>query len=330
MNNYLLILLPFLFTSLLSLPFISFLYKIRLQTSNVREEDGFGKKEMFNKLHAHKSGTPTGGGVLIMGSAFLLFVLLGYLQNTLMDYDSLAIIITIVLFWLIGLYDDSQKLFKIEKKGLFGIRIRYKFMIQILAAFIVSYFLYMNGMNSISLPIVGNIHLGAVFVLYSTLLITFLANCFNITDGLDGLSAGIYLIICTALLASVQNSNLLNYLYISFGCVLAYLYFNIKPARYYYGDTGALPIGACLGVISLISGNSILALILYSLIILEGLSSLAQVASKKLRNGKKILLIAPLHHHFEALGWEESKVVSRFWLAQVVLAILFLALIGYF
>ncbi len=330
MNGYFLLFISFLITISLSIPFIGFLYHLKFQTQNIRNEDIFGKKELFNKLHAHKTGTPTGGGLLILPVIIIGFIAVTKISNSSFNPQFYAILLTLILFWLIGLYDDSQKILKLERKGFFGLRKQYKLLIQVISGVLIGSYLFYSGLNSIAIPFLGNIVLGPLYIIYAALFITFLSNCFNITDGLDGLSAGIYLILCFPLIMISRSIVINHYLFVSAGAVLAYLYFNVKPARYYYGDTGALPLGAVLGTITLLTDTSILSTILYMIIITEGLSSLIQWTSKILRKGKKVFLIAPFHHHMEALGWDESKIVIRFWLVQIVLSITFLSLVKSF
>jgi len=324
MINVSYLLLSFLITMVLSIPFIGFLYKVNLRTSNVRTEDQYGARPIFNRLHAGKSGTPTGGGILIILVIAVLFSLVTLKKGLFFNYQTMAILFTLGSFWIVGLYDDTRKLLQTKS---FGLRIRHKFLIQFLFSLTIGYYLYLNGHDGILIPVFGKLYLGKFYAFFSAFVITFLASCFNITDGLDGLSGGIYLIISLVLLSLSQNPVITNYLLISFGVILAYMYFNVKPARYFYGDSGALPIGATLGLFLLISQSGLLLTLLYALVIVEGLSSLIQLTSKRL-TGKKVFLMAPFHHYLEAKGWEEYKVVTRFWLAQIVISVVFLFIYG--
>ena len=190
---------------------------------------------------------------------------------------------------------------------------RYKLSIQLVFSFIISILLY---------RFLGKDAFGFWYIPYSTLVITFFANAFNITDGMDGLAGGLFLIaLCALGFYALNNKDILIVVFTLFGAVLAFLYFNVSPARLFMGDTGALAFGAVLAVISLIAGVSIPLFVIGAVFVAEGLSSLIQVGSFIFRNGKRVFRIAPLHHHFEALGWEEDKVVMRFWLAGIACAL---------
>jgi len=168
----------------------------------------------------------------------------------------------------------------------------------------------------------GKNAIGLWYIPYATLVITFFANAFNITDGMDGLAGGLLLVALSALgICALGDKDVLIIISALFGAVLAFVYFNVSPARLFMGDTGALAFGAVLAVASLVADVSVPLFIIGGVFVVEGLSSLIQWGSFVFRNGKRIFKIAPLHHHFEALGWGEDKVVMRFWLAGVACAL---------
>jgi len=311
--NYLLLtIISFLFSGVLFVPFIGLLYKLKFQNPANLSRDILGRKTLFNKLQGHKVGTPIGGGILIIAVSALLTPLYFLLVSVPISTTSLILLLTLILFGALGLLDDLKKLFK-PKDSAFSLRMRHKLAIQLGLALIISILLY---------NFLGKASFGVWYVLYSTLVITFFANVFNITDGLDGLAGGLFIISILALgFCAVGNVSVLTAIAVLFGAVLAFLYFNVSPARLFMGDTGALAFGAVLAVIALILDISIPLFIIGGVFVVDGMSSLLQWASFVFRGGKRLFKIAPLHHHFEALGWSEDKVVIRFWLAGIVCAI---------
>jgi len=314
MIKYLMLsIVSFLLSGSLFIPFINLLYKLKFQNPKNSSRDILGRVTLFNKLQGHKVGTPTGGGILIIVVSALLMVGYCLLLFSFINWTVLVILITLLLFGLLGLIDDLQKFFRPREKEIVAFRVRYKLSIQLVFSFIISILLY---------RFLGKDAFGFWYIPYSTLVITFFANAFNITDGMDGLAGGLFLIALSALgFYALNNKDILIVVFTLFGAVLAFLYFNVSPARLFMGDTGALAFGAVLAVISLIAGVSIPLFVIGAVFVAEGLSSLIQVGSFIFRNGKRVFRIAPLHHHFEALGWEEDKVVMRFWLAGIACAL---------
>jgi len=311
-----LIIISLSLSGILFIPFISLLYKLKFQNPHNLSVDMLGRVSLFNKLHGHKVGIPTGGGILMVLISVAGSVLYQVIFNHNVGFAFIVLAVTLGSFGLLGLLDDMQKFFKLQKSGVFGLRIRHKFLIQLLLSFVISLLLYSYGGKSVS---------GLWYIFYSTLVIAFFANAFNITDGLDGLAGGLLMIVLVALWIAALNTpfgrDVATFISILFGTVLAFMYFNISPARLFMGDTGALAFGAFIAVVSLLANISIPLFVIGGVFVVEGLSSLLQWWSLKFRNGKRIFKIAPLHHHFEALGWEEPKVVMRFWLAGIVCAL---------
>jgi len=303
----------FLLSGSLFIPFINLLYKLKFQNPKNSSRDILGRVTLFNKLQGHKVGTPTGGGILIIVVSALLMVGYCLLLFSFINWTVLVILITLLLFGLLGLIDDLQKFFRPNEKEIAAFRVRYKLSLQFIFSFIISILLY---------KFLGKSAFGLWYIPYSTLVITFFTNSFNITDGMDGLAGGLFLIaLCALGFYALNDQDILVVVFTLFGAVLAFLYFNVSPARLFMGDTGALAFGAVLAVISLIAGISIPFFIIGGVFVVEGLSSLLQWGSFVFRNGKRIFKIAPLHHHFEALGWGEEKVVVRFWLAGIACAL---------
>jgi len=329
--SLLILLTSFTISFLLSIPFISLLYRLRFRTSAVSSKDFLGRSTVFNELHGHKVGTPTGGGILI--TVILLGVSLGYwlLTRSEITWSFLVLFLAIVLFGALGFLDDLKKIFKLDRKGFFALRVRHKILLQLLPAVLIAWLLMSKlGISSVHFPFLGQVSLGWWYLPYATLVITFFTNAFNITDGLDGLAGGL-LFICLLPLWYLAarfggGGETVLLIVIALGALLSFLYFNVNPARFFMGDTGAMALGALLAVISLLIDASVPLFILGGVFVVEGMSSLLQWGSMLLRDGKRIFKIAPLHHHFEALGWEETKVTERFWLVGILCALGGLAL----
>lgn len=322
-----LLLISFSLTFSLAIPFINLLYKLKFRTTVVRSEDMFGKKTIFNQLHGHKVGTPTGAGVLLI-FVLLLVTTCYHLVREIPFSDSYwAIVITLLLFGALGFYDDIKKFFRFDKKGFFGLRVRHKFVLQALASLAIFWFLfaYLGIGEYFHIPLIGTISLGRWGLLLVVLLLMFFNNAFNISDGLDGLAGGLLFIALLPFwyLSIVITGNTEVSLFISslLGILLAFLYFNVNPARFFMGDAGALALGAFLAVIALLLDQVVPLFIIGGVLVVEALSSLVQWGSMLLRNGKRVFKIAPIHHHFEALGWNETKVTTRFWLIGILCAL---------
>ncbi len=329
-----LLLFSFLTTSVLVVPFINLLYRLRFQRQKQTTLDFQNKNTpIFDKFHNSKVGTPIGGGLLIIFSVSLLFIFLFPIlklsnifisTNYQLTSELWIIFFSFVSFGLLGLYDDIYKFFGIKKTGFFGLRMRHKFILQIILGLIISSLIHFRlDINFIYLPLVGPIKLGLAFIPISTLLIVSFANFFNITDGLDGLSCGILMIALFAfwVLANTSLDTPISlFLALWIGSLIAFLYFNIYPARIILGDVGSLSFGATIAVIAILLGRIIPLIIVGSPFIIEGLSSALQILSKKFF-GRKLIPAAPFHLTLQHMGWEEPKIVMRAWLASIILAI---------
>jgi len=329
-----LLLFSFLITSLLVIPFINLLYRLKFQRQKQNTTDFLNKKTpIFDKFHNVKTGTPVGGGLLIIFSVSILFlILLPIIQlsklfvssNFHMNHELLIIFFTFISFGLLGLYDDIYKFFGFKRTGFFGLRMVHKFILQLILATAISLLIYfVLKVDFIYLPFLGALHLGWVFIPVSTLIITAFANFFNITDGLDGLSCGLLMIALFAfwfLSNTSLDTPISLFLSLWLGALIAFLYFNIYPARIWLGDVGALSFGATFAVIAIILGKIVPLIIVGSPFIIEGLTSAIQIFSKKYFK-KKVFPAAPIHLTLQSIGWEEPKIVTRAWLAGIILAI---------
>ncbi|MFC1727777.1 phospho-N-acetylmuramoyl-pentapeptide-transferase [Patescibacteria group bacterium] len=329
-----LLIFSFIITSILIVPFINLLYKFRVLRRKQVTKDFQGKQtKIFDKFHGHKVGTPMGGGLLvILVVAFLyaiLFPLISYLGVFISSAHSIneelnILFFSFISFGILGLYDDLRKLFGFKQTGFFGLRMRHKLVIQLLLALVIGMLLYWNlGIDFFHIPFLGTFRIGWWYVPLSALIIVSFTNAFNITDGLDGLSSGLLTICLFAfwLLAnSVLDTPLSIFLALWIGSLIAFLYFNVYPARIWLGDVGALAFGATLAVVGLLIGKVMALVVMGGIFVVEVGSSLLQIFWKKFFH-KKLFAVAPLHLWLQNKGWEEPKIVMRAWLAGLILAI---------
>lgn len=328
--------------SLLFIPFIQLLYQFRLQRLAQVTRDAFNKRTpLFDKFHKHKAGTPVGGGLLIiLVTTILLPIMLLVMTYFWLPVTSVypmgsevkILLFTFISFGLLGLVDDVKKTFGWVKNGFFGLRLRHKLILEIVIATIIAFWLMHDLHISIfHIPLLGVFQLGWWFIPFAVFVIIAFANAYNITDGLDGLSSGVLVIALFAfwfLSASILDSVLSTFIALWIGGVLAFLYFNVLPSRLFLGDVGALSFGATFAVVGLILGKTPALVVIGGIFVLEVASSLIQLVSKSL-TGRKVFVAAPLHLWLQVKGWQESKIVMRFWIMGIVLAIfgLWLALV---
>jgi phospho-N-acetylmuramoyl-pentapeptide-transferase len=292
--------------------------------------------------HQGKAGTPSMGGVLVIGVLMVSTLLWANLMN---GYVWLLIFL-VLGFFAIGLADDYLTLRKKSRRGIPG-KLRLLMGAVLGSVFILGY-IHVNGTavaTEIYFPFLKWLVLGlgvSGFVLFGVVVIVGCANAVNLTDGLDGLVSIPAVIVATtlAVLAYVMGRvDYTEYLHLPYilgagevavmcaalaGAMLGFLWYNAPPARIFLGDTGSLPVGAMLGGVAVLIKQEFALLIIGGLFVLETLSVILQVLSFKL-TGKRIFRMAPLHHHFEQLGWPESTIVVRFWIISLVLALIGLA-----
>ncbi|MFC1621960.1 phospho-N-acetylmuramoyl-pentapeptide-transferase [Patescibacteria group bacterium] len=327
-NVFLISSITTLITGVLYIPFINLLYKLKMQQPQ-REKGRMGNRgessDVYDEIHGHKVGTPIGGGILFSLVYVVGFWLLAKFYNFDIFKTTLLLCGTLV-FGLFGLTDDLRKILRTKSLGM---RVRYQFLIEFGMAGILTYFALANDLFKVSFlgyEIVGY----WILFMISMFTIVFIINAFNIIDGADGLSSGMYLItlgVLYVVFKSMGREVELGYISVIFGALLAFLYFNIRPARVYMGDAGSFSLGAILALFILMNDLLWLFLIFGLVFIVDALSSFLQILSIKFRK-KRIIKIAPLHHYFEAVGWPEDKVVFRFWVAHAVLSILALGVWG--
>lgn len=306
----------------------------RLSFTQVIRDDG-------PKSHLKKEGTPTMGGLMIIGSVVITMLLWGDLHNRYV----LLMLLSIVGFGFIGFYDDYLKVIKKNPKGL---RACEKFGAQIGLAALISIILYLNPEDPyktvLSVPFFKRllVELGIFYIPFSIFVIVGSSNAVNLTDGIDGLAIGLVAIAVIAngvLVYIAGHAGLAKYLQVLFlkgtgeltvfcgamlGASLGFLWFNAYPAEVFMGDVGSLGLGGSLGTLAVITKHEIVLAVVGGIFVIETVSVILQVASYKL-TGKRIFKMAPIHHHFELLGWQEPKVIVRFWIIGIMLALLSLA-----
>lgn len=329
-----LILVSFFMTSFLLVPFIDYLFYLKRGHKKAQIVSPDSSTPIHNIIQAGKDvNTPVGGGILVIVVVVVLTILTFFLTRYKINAQILILIFTILSFGFIGFLDDAKKIFTSFSGKYLGIRGRYLLLLQLFFALIAALALYFGaGLNNIFIPVVGNIVLGLWYIPLAVFAIISFANAYNISDGLDGLSTGLLTICLFAFLvlaSSVLNQNLAIFVGVWIGALIAYLYFNVYPARVYLGDAGAFGFGATLAVIGLLTGKILGLAVIGGIFVIIIASSLIQILSKKFLK-RKIFPIAPIHMYFKYIGWEEPKIVVRFWLAGAILAIfgLWLALLS--
>ena len=300
------------------------LYKYKIGKRNRSATDA----PIYAKLHAKKEGTPTMGGLLIWITVAVLTILFNLVRQA-----TWLPVFCLVATGIVGAIDDYMNVRGFGEKG-GGMSLKQKFPLYAIIAAIGSWWFYSKlGWNSIHIPAMGDYIIGFWYVPLFIVTLVWLAFASNETDGLDGLAGGIFAMAygAFAIIAVTEGKvELAVFCATVMGALMAFLWFNIPPARFFMGDTGSMALGMTLGVIAFLT-NSVLALILITLVFhVEGLSFVVQYLSKKFRGGKKIFLSSPLHHHLEAIGWPEYKITMRFWIIGAVSAVagLAVAIIG--
>jgi phospho-N-acetylmuramoyl-pentapeptide-transferase len=301
-----------------------------LQIGQYIREDG-------PETHHEKAGTPTMGGTLIIFSITFSTLLWTNLTNY---YIWIVLLITIG-YGIIGFIDDYLMQIKKRNKGLSG---RSKFLLQTVLAIITATLVYASSgfSGSITIPFFKNVSpdLGWGYVFFAAFVIIGTSNAVNLTDGLDGLAIGPFIIASATYMVFAYlagHVKIANYLQIKYvagggeiaifcgvlaGAGLGFLWFNTYPAQIFMGDVGSLSLGGAIGTVAVITKQEILLVLVGGLFVIETLSVIFQVGFFKMTNGRRIFKMAPLHHHFELKGWPEPKVIVRFWIIAIALALL--------
>lgn len=327
-------------------PFLTdFLYKHKMWKKKVGKQDLNGNDTpIFNKLHEKKdTGTPRMGGIIIWASTgitVLLFWLASVIWaenpllqklNFLSRNQTWLPLFTLIFASLIGLADDiMQVVGNGDKKS--GLAFRWRLLVVTLLGLIGGLWFYTRLDFMLDIPFWHPISLGLwIIPLFIVVIVSLFSS--GVIDGLDGLSGGIMAIIFAAYgaIALFQDQiDLAAFCMVVSGSTLAFLWFNIPPARFYMTETGILGLTTALAVVAFLTHSVLVLPIIAFPLLATAVSVIIQLASKKFRHGKKVFLVAPLHHHFEAIGWPATKVVMRYWVITVVTAIIgiVVALIG--
>jgi phospho-N-acetylmuramoyl-pentapeptide-transferase len=314
--------LSFILTIALAPMFIRLLYKFKCY-KQIRENASSGEKAtIFQSLHAKKQGIPTMGGILVWGVTFLVVALsgisamIGLTENSLINRNETWLpLLTLLATALLGAVDDYFNIRGMGKSK--GLNIKPKFLwLTLFAAAGALWFHFKLDYNQVYIPGFGDVGIGLWYIPLFIFVITATANAVNITDGLDGLAGGLLIIAfgVFSVISFVQGLFILSALCaVIVGALIGFIWFNIFPARFIMGDTGALALGATLGVIAMMTDSIAVLPLIGFVFVIETLSVIIQLFSKKFFH-RKVFLIAPLHHHYEKLGWSEPNIVMRFWI----------------
>jgi phospho-N-acetylmuramoyl-pentapeptide-transferase len=326
------LILSFIIHAFSIVPFVDFLYHLKFfkKHSAVSED----KTDEASTHIRSKAKTPEGGGLLIIVITSLIFA---FIMPALKQFgfeithvypieDEINVIFfAFISFGLLGLYDDVIKFFELSREeGYTGLKTRYKLMIQVTLGLVIGAMMYLNlGIDIIHVPFFGVIHFGLWFIPLVAFLVVTFANSVNITDGMDGLASGLLMISLFGFLllsTSILDTPLSIFIALWLGGLIAFLYFNIFPARLFLGDVGALAFGAAFATVGLLTGKVVALLIIGLPFLVDGLSSALQIFWVKVFH-KRLFPIAPLHYLLLKIGWSEPKIVQRSWLVGIMLVI---------
>ena len=271
------------------------------------------------KSHLKKTGTPAMGGIIIAVPAVI--VSLAFSK----DKDMLLVLITTMLFGIIGFIDDFLK---IKNRRSLGLRAYQKIILQLLVSVFMAF--VASGISQVGtevlIPFTGKfIDLGILYIPFTVLVLISTVNCVNLTDGLDGLAGGTTVVVLgffSVIALASKNTGLLVFAGAMIGALLGFLRFNSHPAQVFMGDTGSLALGGAIAALAVITRLPLFILIIGAIYVLEGLSVIIQVAYFKMTGGKRFFKMAPLHHHFELSGWAESKIVAVFIISSIILSLI--------
>ncbi len=293
---------PVIFLLVLVLMKFYIKYMLRLKIGQLIKKDG-------PDLHGYKEGTPTMGGLVFMGVSLLFMFFLKV---------HLFIILSTLFFMLLGLVDD---LTGILKKDAYAMKARDKFLLQVILAFVLVA-LFFNTRTSINLFDIDSWAVGrAGYIIFATLVLVASTNAVNLTDGLDGLAGTVVSTSLVVIYVYLSNRGISEKsVFVILPAISAFLIFNSKPAKVFMGDTGSLALGAYLGSLAVYYRFEMLLLFFSSIVVVETISVILQVLSFKIRK-KRIFKMAPIHHHLELLGWEESKIVAVFSIINFVVGL---------
>jgi len=315
-----------------------YLYKYKMWKKRAgKMAIGGGGTPIFDRLHKDKEvGTPKMGGVVIWASTLLTILSVWYLSKLFptditekLDFLSRSQtwlpLFTLVAGSAIGLLDDVLEVLGMGDYFAGGLSLSKRLIVVLGIGAIGAWWFFVKlGMSAITVPFIGALDLGILFVPFF-ILVMIAVYSGGVIDGIDGLAGGIFVAIFSAYagIAFFQGQiDLAAFCAVIVGALLAFLWFNIPPARFYMSETGSMGLTVTLAVIAFLTDTVLVLPIIAFPLVVTVLSDIIQVSSKKLRKGKKVFLVAPIHHHFEAIGWPPHKVVMRFWVISVVFAII--------
>jgi phospho-N-acetylmuramoyl-pentapeptide-transferase len=318
--------------------FIKFVKEYKL-TQKIRENGlSGGVAKLFKQFHAHKAGTPTMGGVVILFAVLTTILLsrllsyFGFIESSILNRGETYLpIITLAVVGFLGMIDDYLNIK--ESSAQKGLSAKVKLWSLVFFAVMGAlWFTFKLEWSILHIPGVGDFDIGLWYAPLFVFILVGTSNSVNLTDGLDGLAGGLLTIAygAFAVIAYFYGMPILSvFCAVIVGALVAFLWFNVPPAKIYMGDTGSLALGATLGVIAMLTNAVIILAIIGFIFILETLSVMLQLFWKK-HFKKKLFLIAPIHHHFEAKGWSETQIVMRFWIIGAGLGLvgLIIGLVG--
>lgn len=330
--------MTFFITLLITPVWTKVLYKYKLG-KQIRTDTAFQSLHteggpIAAKLHQAKEGTPTMGGVVMWATVAILTLGLWFLANLFHGFWDRINFFSRAQTWLplgimmfaalLGALDDYLGILRVGPKG-GGLRMSYRILLYVFAGAVGAWWFYFKlGFNTANIPFLGDFLIGWWYIPFFIITIVATAFSANETDGLDGLAAGIFLTMfgAYAVIAFDQGRmDLVVFISAIMGSLIAFLWFNIYPAKFFMGDTGSMSLGVVLGVIAMLTNTPFLLIPIGIVFLVESGSVIIQLTFKKLR-GKKMFLSTPIHHHFEALGWPETQVTMRFWMISAIGAII--------
>lgn len=323
--------IAFLFAIAVTPLFSKFIYHFKLG-KNIRSD---GSTPLYTEMHAKKKGTPTMGGILVWGTTLVLASAFWFLDralnisqfhilNFLTRRETLLPLGAMFGAAVVGFIDDFLDIRQRGHMGR-GLRFRFKLFLYTLVACVGAWWFYVKiGFDSVHIPFFGDFYLGLFFIPFFILVVVGTSFAVNQTDGLDGLAGGTLSIafLCFGIISFMQGrENLAALLGVIGGALLAFLWFNVHPARFFMGDTGSMGLGVLLAIVAFLTNSTLLLPIIGLIFVIEAGTYLLQVTWRKVFK-RKLFLSSPIHHHLEALGWIESKVTMRFWILSVVAGII--------
>lgn len=319
-----------------------YLYKYKMWKKKAGKKAlGGGGTPIFDKLHKDKEvGTPKMGGIIIWLSALLTILIIWIISKLFpvditekLDFLSRSQtwlpLFTLVAGSLIGLIDDALEITGAGDYFAGGLSLKKRLIVVVGIGAVGAWWFFVKlGISTVMIPFVGIIDIGFWFIPFF-ILVMMAVYSGGVIDGIDGLAGGVFAVIFSAysVIAFFQNQiDLAAFCAVIVGGLLAFLWFNIPPARFYMAETGTMGLTVTLSVVAFLTDTVLVLPIIAFPLFVTVLSDVIQIFSKKFRNGKKVFLVAPIHHHFEALGWPGYKVTMRFWVLSIIFAIIGMAI----